>query len=49
MKVNRKYSCNECSRSYDNMIDYADHKLNRHKTRMIRVDGLWRKCSDFII
>jgi len=49
MSSHRKYACNECTRTYDNMIDYADHKLNLHKTKMIRVDGLWRKAADFIV
>lgn len=44
----RKYHCSECSRSYDNIMDYADHKLNRHKTKMIKLDGIWQKCKDFI-
>ena len=49
MKTNRKFKCNECSRAYDNVIDYADHKLNRHKTKMIKVDDIWKKCKDLIV
>jgi len=45
---NRKYQCSECERSYDNIIDFADHKLNIHGTKMVKYEGKWRKCADLI-
>ena len=44
----RKYPCSECERAYDNIIDYADHKLNRHGTKIIKHEGKWVKCADLI-
>lgn len=44
----RKYPCSECDRFYDNIIDFADHKLNFHRTTMIKFGDKWRKCKDFL-
>ena len=44
----RKYKCSECKRAYDNVIDFADHKLNYHHTTMIKIAGRWKKCADLI-
>jgi len=41
----RKYPCSECKRAYDNVIDFADHKLNRHGTKIIKIDGKWIKTT----
>lgn len=41
----RKYSCKECPRKYDNLIDFADHVFYRHGTKIMKIENEWVKTQ----